>query len=191
MNKIKLSANQYNKLIKLEAALPVSNPQQIQETAGENIRAAINLCKALALEINDLENFLNDTLYALVKKNIDFSVATMTEYTHIAKTVKEDAKAIANYLAGSISKFIEVAETEESFTVIASREEIQSVIDKNFEIYPVMSLGYNEGSYALLFGEDDETIEIKPFIFAKGRKEDYEQVQRFIETFLDLENPYE
>lgn len=191
MNKIKLTENQFKNLVELGAALSVSEPEYIQENTGENIRAAIRLCKELTLELNDLQNTLDDTMYALSEKKIDESIAKMTEYTQIAKAVKEDAATIENYLAGSISKFIEISKAEETFIVTATSEEIQKVIDTNFEICPVMSVGYKDGVYALLFGEDDDTIDIEPFIFAEGNEDDYDKAQRFIETFLDLEEMYE
>lgn len=187
MNNIKLTTSQFYQLIKLSSELPVNDAADVRETMGENIRDAIRLCKELSLELSDIENTLNNAMYALVDKRLDDVINGITKYTDLAKTIKEDTTIIENLLAGSISKFIEISEPENSLNIIVSKEEIQATIDKNFEIYPVMSVGYHDGNFALIFGEEEFSIDTEPFIFAKGKEEDYDEAQRFIETFLDLE----
>lgn len=187
MNKIKLSRNQFESLDHLSTEVPVCEPIYIRESTFENINDAIKLCNALRFEIGDLENMLNDILYAIKDRGIDDAISKLRDSASIVKTIREDAKFTENYLAGGISKFLEASEIGDSFKVIAKNDEIKSYIERNFEILPVMSLGYSEGRFALIFGEDDDNIAVNPLIFAQGNQEDYERAQQFIETFLDLE----
>ena len=187
MNKIKITNHQFSTLTRLQSILSAGTPDDIQENTCENIKAAVQLCKSLTLELDQLQNLLDDTLDELYENNINAAISNMSEYTKLTNEIKTDTAMMENYISGSLTKFTDVAEIAEPFILIVTKEEIKQTIDRNFEICPVMSLGFKDGDYALLFGEDENTIDIEPFIFAKGNKEDYDAVQRFIETFLDLE----
>lgn len=186
MDKITVSKEQFNKLIKLQDEFTVNEPLYIQKTTAENIMAAKVLCKELSYELMKMQNLLDETETAFYDKEINTAIDLAPEYVHLAKEIKEYTLMIEDYLAGSISTLIAATEIS-SFVVTATSDEIQKVIDKNFKICPVMSIGFRDGNYALLFGEDEESIDIEPFIFGKGKAEDYEYAKQFIETFLDLE----
>lgn len=187
MNKIKITKNQFNNLIKLQSVLPVTDATNTMGKPAENMLEAKTICSGLDFEVNELYDKIHDAECHLYDKNIGAAIGAMGEYIDKIQEIQKDIKDIANYLAASISTLIDATEIS-TFTVTAKSEEIQQVIDTNFEKCPVMSIGFKDGVYALLFGEDEESIDIEPFIFARGDEDDYETARHFIEGFLDLED---
>ena len=61
------------------------------------------------------------------------------------------------------------------------------VITEMTNIYDVMGVGYCEGNYALLFGDDEDSYESDPFIFAKGEESEYDSVMGYINDLIDAE----
>ena len=186
MDKIKITKEQFIRLLGIRAAFPVREGSRVQETVAENISEANRLCKGLGYDLMDLQDLLYDTEEAFYSSDTESALSTMAEYASIARGIVEYAQMIEDYLAGAIEKFSEITEPS-TLVITAKNEEIQETIDRNFEICPVMSIGFMDGSFALLFGEDEDRIDIEPFIFAKGQAEDYDEAMRFIEGFLDLE----
>lgn len=187
MNKIKITKEQFNNLIKLQSALPVTDAKSTMGKTAENILEAKTICSGLDFEVNELYDKIHDAECHLYDKNIGAAIGAMGEYIDKIQEIQKDIKGIANYLAASITTLIDATEIS-TFTVTAKSEEIQQVIDKSFEICPVMSIGFKDGIYALLFGEDEKSIDLEPFVFARGEEDDYETARQFIEGFLDLED---
>ena len=170
MNKIKITNEQLNKLVKLQSVLPVTDANSTMGKTAENILEAKTICSGLDFEVNELYDKIQDAEYCFYDKNIGGTIDKMGEYVDKIQELQKDINDIANYLAASITSLIDATEIT-TFTVTATNEEIQQVIDKSFEKFPVMSIGFKDGVYALLFGEDEESIDIEPFVFAINTKE--------------------
>ena len=186
MNKLIISKQNYNKVLALQNKMPVNNAKSIGKTTAENIMSAQILFEEMAERIEALQEAIYDFETAIFDKDVDEMVAKMSKYTGLIAEIKQTANQAENYIAGSIATFAETT-TPSQFTVIVSDEEIKQAIESNFSDINVMSLGYKDGEFALLFGEDEETIDRPPFVFAKGEEHNYSEAQKFIEQFLDME----
>lgn len=189
MNKLTISKENYSKIIELQNNLTVNNIENIKLTTGENIMLAKYTLEDIAEKIQTLQEAIYDFETAIFDKDVDEMVAKMTEYTRLISELKQDVDETQDYIAGSVSGFEQTVIPSE-FTVIVSEEEIKSEIESSFDESKVMSIGFNDGEFALLFGEDEESIDLHPFIFAKGKQEDYDEARKFIEQFLDMEEDF-
>lgn len=186
MEKIIITKEQYNHLVELLNYLPIKNADNIQENTAQNLISAKYLLEEMTEKIEVLKDAIDDFEDAIYDHDLEEMINKMTNYTHVVRELKNDAEIAEDYISGSITRFVE-ATTLSDFTVIVSEDQIREAIDRNLTDTRVMSVGYKDGEYALLFGEDEDTIDIEPFVFAKGREECYDQARKFIESFLDLE----
>ena len=186
MCKIIISKEQYKRLTGLQNERPISKAERLQKTTAENIMSAKYLLEDMEERLQDLSYAISEFEAAIYDHELDGMINRMTEYVRLIRALEADTKEAGDYLAGSVTRFMETTALS-AFTVIRSEAEIKLKIDQSFENTNVMSIGYKDGEYALLFGEDEETVNEEPFIFAKGGEECYDEARKFIETFLDLE----
>ncbi|MBQ1186712.1 MAG: hypothetical protein IIX54_03385 [Clostridia bacterium] len=189
MNKIIISKQNYNKVMALQNKMPVKNDEKVGKTTAENIMSAKILLEEMAERIEAIQEAIYDFETAIFDKDVDEMVAKMSEYTNLMAEIKQNADQAEDYIAGSITTFAQTTAPSE-FTVIVPEEEIKQAIESNFDTVHVMSLGFKDGEFALLFGEDEDTIDRPPFVFAKGEEHNYSEAQKFIEQFLDMEEDF-
>ena len=190
MNRLRIDTELYKRLISLPSKISGHDEAEAADNFADNIEGAERSCRNLEFILSDLQNAINSADYAVYDKEIERGVESMEQYITSLSELEEEVASLKNYLAGSIKAVAEITEPSR-FVVTASSEEIERVLDETHDKYQIMSLGYNDGKYALLFGNDEESIEEEPFVFAVGREDEYEEVRRFVETFLDLEDPDE
>ena len=190
MNKLRIDTQLYKRLIGLQSRISGYDEAEVAENFADNIEGAQRSCRELEFILSDLQNAINGADYAVYDKEIERGVENMEQYVKSLGELEEEISLLKGYLAGTIKTLSEITEPSR-FVVTVSNEEIERVLDETYEKYQLMSLGYNDGKYALLFGNDEESIEEEPFVFATGREDEYEEVRKFIETFLDLEDPCE
>ena len=190
MNRLRIDTELYKRLISLPSKISGYDEAESADNFADNIEGAERSCRNLEFILSDLQNAINSADYAVYDKEIERGVESMEQYITSLSELEEEVASLKNYLAGSIKAVAEITEPSR-FVVTASSEEIERVLDETSDRYQIMSLGYNDGKYALLFGNDEESIEEEPFVFAVGREDEYEEVRRFVETFLDLEDPDE
>ena len=190
MNRLRIDTELYKRLISLPSKISGHDEAEAADNFADNIEGAERSCRNLEFILSDLQNAINSADYAVYDKEIERGVESMEQYITSLSELEEEVASLKNYLAGSIKAVAEITEPSR-FVVTASSEEIERVLDETSDRYQIMSLGYNDGKYALLFGNDEESIEEEPFVFAVGREDEYEEVRRFVETFLDLEDPDE
>ena len=190
MNRLRIDTELYKRLISLPSKISGYDEAEAADNFADNIEGAERSCRNLEFILSDLQNAINSADYAVYDKEIERGVESMEQYITSLSELEEEVASLKNYLAGSIKAVAEITEPSR-FVVTALSEEIERVLDETSDRYQIMSLGYNDGKYALLFGNDEESIEEEPFVFAVGREDEYEEVRRFVETFLDLEDPDE
>jgi len=187
MEKIYISKEQLTTLIKLQSELSAYDLYSAEPTTGENLMRAEEIARNSAFDLSDLQDALTSTGFAIRDKNINGIIKNMAQYVKLMKTIKEDMQIIENHLAASVSKFLEVTELYNGLELVATDDEIQNALDDGFEQFPVMSVGYKDGVFALLFGEDENSIDIEPFVFAKGTEENFDEAEEYIEKFIDID----
>lgn len=187
MEKIYISKEQLTTLIKLQSELSAYDLCSAEPTTGENLMRAEEIARNSAFDLSDLQDALTSTGFAIRDKNINGIIKNMAQYVKLMKTIKEDMQIIENHLAASVSKFLEVTELYNGLELVATDDEIQNALDDGFEQFPVMSVGYKDGIFALLFGEDENSIDIEPFVFAKGTEENFDEAEEYIESFIDID----
>ena len=190
MNRLRIDTELYERLISLPSKISGYDEAESADNFADNIEGAERSCRDLEFILSDLQNAINSADYAVYDKEIERGVESMEQFITSLSELEEEVASLKNYLAGSIKAVAEITEPSR-FVVTASSEEIERVLDETSDRYQIMSLGYNDGKYALLFGNDEESIEEEPFVFAVGREDEYEEVRRCVETFLDLEDPDE
>ena len=186
MDKIIITKEQHQQLTVLQRRLPAGSAANLPQTTMENVMSAKLQLDELAEHLELLHNAIDEFEIAIYDHDTKEMVSQMAAYTRLTQALKSDAEVVGNFIAGSITRFLE-ATTPSSFTVIVPDAEIREAIDQHFAHCNVMSLGYQDGSFALIFGEDENSAAQPPFVFAKGAEECYEEARHYIETFLDME----
>lgn len=186
MDKIIITKEQHHQLTALQRRLPAGSAANLPQTTMENVMSAKLQLDELAGHLELLRNAIDEFETAVYDRDPKEMVRQMAAYTCLAQALKSDADVVGNFIAGSITRFLEVT-TPSSFTVIVPDAEIRTAIDQHFAHCNVMSLGYQDGSFALIFGEDESAAAQPPFVFAKGAEECYDEARRYIEAFLDME----
>ena len=60
MNKIKITNNQFNNLVKLQSVLPVTDATNTMSKTAENMLEAKTICSGLDFEVNELNDKIHD-----------------------------------------------------------------------------------------------------------------------------------
>lgn len=187
MKKEMITQQQYATLKDLVAEVPLTAEAEVRETTGENFRQAQYYCHDLIDQMEELLEGMDEFASAIYDKDIALAIDKMATTVHRMKEIQTDVATLANYTTGAVIKLLDTVEPS-SFTVIVSEEEICQAIDQYLVGDNSMAVGYRDGEYALCFGKDGAQYYEEVFLFAKGREEDYDEAQRFIETLLDCED---
>lgn len=192
MDKIKVYADLFGRLQALcetmQVGVEACAPRKLAEHLNEVYRmgdmlsdGADALCDGAneALDALRYQNFIGgiDALSAMVEQMRDLKASVDTAYDELAHTLC------------ALRALLEPA----GWSPIRTDDEIRQAIDEGFELTNVMSLGYRDGQYALLFeeAEDDEALVADPFLIALGGEEDYDEIRAFVEQFMDMEDHWE
>ena len=184
MEKIKITREQREHLAALLDFMPTPEEEFLEKNTAEALYSAKCLLDEMEENIEALRDAVFDFETAIFDQNLDEMLNKLAEYVHLARRLCLNAQSTEGFIAGSLTRFIE---TTSDFTVTVNEEEIKKVLDREFVFDRVMSVGYKDGEYALLFGADEETIDRPPFIFAKGSEDCYDEAREYIEGLLDME----
>lgn len=186
MEKIILTKDQYRRLEEIQRMVSVKKIENLQATTAENLISAKYLLEEISRRIDRILAAIDEFETAVFDHDPEEMIRQITRCVQLNGEWKRDAETAEDFLAGSVARFLE-ATTPSDFTVIVPEEEIRRVINENFDTETLMSVGWREGWFALIFGPDEETIDRPPFVFAKGREACYNEARAFIETFLHQE----
>lgn len=188
MEKIKLFADLYSKLTALCEAMRVTEDAKAPNKMAEHLREARRMTGILANETDKMEECAEDALDQLYEKNFVDGIASLSVMVEQVQQMRESVDKIYADLAHTLCALRELTESA-GWNPVCTDEEICAAIDEGFELTNVMSLGYYDGTFALLFekGGESEDLVMPPVVIAVGDEECYDDVRYYIEQFMDME----
>lgn len=188
MNKIKIDKKLYNKLNDLCESLKLETESKTDSTAAECLKEVYRVGSIMTDEAQTLIDAVDDALADLYNRNFEIAIEELSTGVKEISNLRESLDMITANLSNGLNLLRDLLEPN-GWTLTCTADEIQEAIDKGFSLTDSMALGYKDGEFALLFdkSEEDGTLVCPPFIIATGDQEHYEEVQKYVESFLDME----
>lgn len=188
MNKILLNNSQSRIIDDCCKKLDIKHDYEANTTLYDNVINLERICKTLQYDLDDFQDVLTDVQLSIVDHDIEKLVQGLKEMTDFISGLSQDINAINESTKDAVAKFKAISENN-GFILLYDDKHIKQLIDDNFKEDTTMSVGYKDGEFALMFCEIIDEIEQPPFsinVIAKGEREAYDDVQTYIERFLDL-----
>ncbi len=188
MEKITLYADLYEKLNELCEAMGVADDAKPPHKMAEHLREADRMSSILADEAQTMADHTCDALDTLYEKDFVGGIKALSAMVSQVDEMRDSLDRIRADVANALCSLRELTESA-GWTPTRTGEEIQAFLDEGFELAETMSLGYHDGEFALLFENEPESGEfvLEPFVVARGNEDCYEEVRKFIEQFMDME----
>lgn len=188
MKKIILHSGLYNKLDSLCEVMSIGKEDKTDVKVADNLRKLYNVSNYLAGEYGEFSDRTDDVLSALYDKDFVTGIEGLMDLVAKISGLRSELDELNDALKGTLISLRALTEPS-SFKPLYCENDVRAAIDNGLEKTDFMSLGYNNGRYALLFevDENDHTQLAPPFIFAEGGPSDLDEARAYIENFFDME----
>jgi len=184
MSKIQMVAVLYGKLMALCNQLRVEEDACEVATTMENLQSTQTLCHYLAEDVRTLADMAGEVEGALYEQDLSAAVGALSDFVDRFRELQGDMHTLRDYVQRSAVSFHHAVEPV-GFAPLCTDEEMESVIAEHFQRDSVMSLGYKDGQYALIFGDGEQ--ESEPYVFAVGSGDEDALARAYIERFIEVE----
>ena len=188
MMKIELYADLFGKLNSLCETMHLDADATAPCKMAEHLREVRRMCDWLSEEADTLSNQADEALDELYDKNFTSGIDMLSKMVTQLDELRDTVEIIHSQLANTLCALRELT-APAGWLPTCTDAQIQQCIDEGFTLTNSMSLGYQNGQYALLFEKEENGEELvkEPFVIGVGREADYEEVRAFVEQFLDME----
>lgn len=189
MSKIILNTAQSQIIDDCCKKLGIKDDYKTNTTLYDSVTELGYICDELQYALNRFQDTLIDLKMSVTDHDTEKLVQSLKEISDLSFGFSQSGNDISKATKDAVTNFKSVSE-KVSFTLLCDDKHIQEIIDDNLCIDTTLSIGYQDGKFALIFCElpEDET-ESAPFtayVIAQGEKEAYDDVQKYVERFLDL-----
>ena len=188
MEKIKINTNLFRKLNTLCENMQIPANAKADRKMAEHLRQLYHTSSYMADDLNVFADRVDDILSALYVKDFTNGISLLSDAVEQTEELQESLEAMCNELAGSLAALRQLIEPA-GWKAVRTDEEVKKIIEDGFSVTNSMSLGYENGQYALLFeeSETDSTMVLPPYVVAIGGEDDYKYVRAYIESFMDMD----
>ena len=188
MKKNELSADLFGKLNSLCETMHLDADATAPCKMAEHLRETRRMSDWLSGEADTLSNQADEALDELYDRNFAGGIDMLSKMVTQLDELRDTVEIIHSQLANTLCALRELT-APAGWLPTCTDAQIRQYIDEGFALTNVMSLGYQNGQYALLMEKDEngEELVLKPFVIGVGRDEDYDEVRAFVEQFLDME----
>ncbi len=188
MNKLKINTILFEKLNELCDRMQVDPIAKSNYKMAEHLRQIHYISNDLTNDLNAMSDNVDDILGALYHKDFVVGIDLLSKAADQAAELQDSINTICDELANALTALRELVEPD-TWKPLHTDEEMKKVLNESFDLTNSMSLGYQNGQYALLFEKSDgsEELVIPPVIVAIGGENDINEVRAYIESFMDME----
>lgn len=186
MDKILLNASQSAIIDECCKKLDITDDYESNTTLYDSVTDMEHICKDFHYNLNKLQDALMDIKLSIADHDTEKLVQALKEMSGLIPEFSQDINTISKSTADAVASFKSASE-KIGFMLLYDDKYIKQLIDDNLKGDSIMSVGYKDGEFALIFCEVIDDIEQPPFlinVIAKGEKDSYDDVQAYIERVL-------